>query len=112
MGETAGGHGLLKYAHPLTLDETAASHPRVRFIIAHVGSPWILDAVEVMAKNENVYIDVSGLLVGRASGEEYLKNSRPILLICACGLITPSAMTRSCMGPIGPLSTSRVIWMS
>ncbi len=76
MGETAGGHGLLKYAHPLTLDEVAASHPRVRFVIAHVGSPWILDAVEVMAKNENVYIDISGLLVGCASGEEYLKKQQ------------------------------------
>ena len=29
-----------------------------------------------MAKNENVYIDVSGLLVGRASGEEYLKKQQ------------------------------------
>ena len=54
---------LLKYSHPLHIDEAAALHPRVTFIIAHVGSPWMADAAEVIYKNENVYADVSGLLI-------------------------------------------------
>lgn len=72
-GDTAGGYGLLKYAHPLTIDTVAARFPKVRFVIAHCGSPWIADAVEVMVKNENVYIDLSGLLEGKLSGDEYLR---------------------------------------
>ena len=63
-GDTAGGHGLVKYAHPLTIDETAAAFPDVRFVMAHCGNPWIVDAVEVAAKNGNVFIDLSGLAVG------------------------------------------------
>lgn len=60
-GETANHHGRLRYAHPLTVDEAAASHPEVKFVICHVGNPWIPDAIEVAAKNENVYLDFSGL---------------------------------------------------
>ena len=32
--------------------------------MAHCGCPWFLDAAEVAYKNNNVWIDVSGLLVG------------------------------------------------
>ena len=60
-GETANHHGRLRYAHPLTVDEAAGEHPDVRFVICHVGNPWIPDAIEVASKNENVFIDFSGL---------------------------------------------------
>ncbi len=60
-GETANHHGRLRYAHPLTVDEAAGSHRDVKFVICHVGNPWIPDAIEVAAKNRNVYIDFSGL---------------------------------------------------
>ena len=63
-GDTAGGHGLVKYAHPLTIDEVAADFPETRFVMAHFGNPWIVDATEVAAKNDNVFIDLSGLAVG------------------------------------------------
>ncbi len=52
---------LLKYSHPLNVDEAAALHPDVTFIIAHLGNPWMLDAAEVIYKNPNVYADLSGL---------------------------------------------------
>ncbi len=54
----------LKYAHPLRVDEVAVDHPDVRFVIAHVGNPWLIDAAEVIFKNPNVWADVSGLFVG------------------------------------------------
>ena len=60
-GETANHHGRLRYAHPLTVDEAASEHPDVRFVICHVGNPWIPDAIEVASKNENAFIDFSGL---------------------------------------------------
>ena len=56
---------LLKYSHPLHVDEVASLHPEVMFIIAHLGNPWILDATEVLFKNKNVFADLSGLFAER-----------------------------------------------
>ncbi len=64
-GDTARPSGLLKYSHPLTVDEAAVNFPDLTFVLAHCGNPWIVDAVEVASKNENVCIDLSGLLAGR-----------------------------------------------
>ena len=60
-GDTARPDGLLKYSHPLTVDEAAVNFRDVNFVIAHCGCPWLVDACEVAAKNANVAIDVSGL---------------------------------------------------
>lgn len=55
------GHkGLLKYSHPLTIDNVAANFPNLKIVIAHMGNPWILDCAAVMLKNKNVYMDISG----------------------------------------------------
>lgn len=63
-GDTYSNRGLLKYAHPLTLDEVAVEHREINFMMAHFGDPWVLDGAEVVYKNENMYADLSGLLVG------------------------------------------------
>jgi predicted TIM-barrel fold metal-dependent hydrolase len=34
--------------------------------MAHAGNPWMIDAAEVVYKNLNVWVDVSGLAVGDA----------------------------------------------
>jgi len=65
-GDTYSSKGLLKYSHPLLLDELAVNRPDIRFVACHMGTPWVFDACEVCAKNPNVYIDLSGLLVGNA----------------------------------------------
>jgi uncharacterized protein len=54
----------VKYAHPLLVDEVAVDHRQVNFVMAHFGNPWITDAAEVLYKNENVWADLSGLLIG------------------------------------------------
>lgn len=64
-GLTATSHALLKYSHPMTLDEAAVRYPRVQFVMCHIGNPWIVDAVAVMEKNENITADLSGILEGR-----------------------------------------------
>jgi uncharacterized protein len=61
----------LKYAHPLLVDEVAVDHPDVRFVIAHFGNPWLIDAAEVIYKNPNVWADLSGLFVG---GDQEMKD--------------------------------------
>ncbi len=63
-GDTSSSKGKLKFADPLTIDEVAVDHPRVNFVIAHCGNPWIESAAEVAYKNPNVYIECSALLTG------------------------------------------------
>lgn len=64
-GVTAGRMGRLKYAHPLTIDDVAGLYPDTRIVMCHLGNPWVMDAVSVIAKNDNVFADLSGLLEGR-----------------------------------------------
>lgn len=64
-GQTAASQGILKYAHPLLLDEAAVKYPRVRFVMCHFGNPWLADAAAVLEKNHNVAADLSGLMEGR-----------------------------------------------
>lgn len=65
-GDTYSPLAKLRFAHPLLVDEVAVDHPRVAFVLAHVGNPWMTDAAEVVYKNVNVWVDVSGLAVGDA----------------------------------------------
>ena len=69
-GDTAGDRGKVKYAHPLGVDEVAVDFRNTRFVLAHCGNPWIVDAVEVAAKNPNVALDLSGLAVGNFDPDE------------------------------------------
>lgn len=63
-GDTYSPKGKLKYAHPLNVDEVAVEFPDVKFVICHMGNPWIRDCMEVVYKNANVYTDMSGLTLG------------------------------------------------
>lgn len=70
-GDTANARGKLRFSHPLTVDEIAVEFPRVNFVMAHYGNPWIVDATEVAKKNPNVYIDLSGLAEGRINIDDF-----------------------------------------
>lgn len=73
-GDTYSPFAKLKYAHPLGIDEVAVDHRETRFVLAHVGNPWTVDAAEVIYKNVNVWADLSGLVVGNGAvydDEEY-----------------------------------------
>jgi len=65
MGLTATENGLLKYSHPLTMDEAAVKFPKVTMVMCHFGNPFLQDAIAVFEKNHNVVIDLSGLLEGK-----------------------------------------------
>jgi predicted TIM-barrel fold metal-dependent hydrolase len=66
-GDTYSAYAKLRFAHPLLIDDVAVDHPRVEFVMAHLGNPWMQDAAEVVYKNLNVSVDLSGLVVGDAS---------------------------------------------
>ena len=75
-GELAGANGLLKYCHPLTLDEAASAYPTVRFVMCHFGNPWLPDAACVLHKNENVWADLSGLLEGKVDMDTFFAEQK------------------------------------
>jgi predicted TIM-barrel fold metal-dependent hydrolase len=56
----------VKYAHPLKIDEVAVDFPETKFVIAHFGNPWIMDAAQVAYRNKNVWIDLSAIVIGDA----------------------------------------------
>lgn len=63
-GDTFDPRARVRFAHPLEVDDIAVDHRTVRFVICHLGNPWLLDAAEVIYKNENVFGDLSGFTVG------------------------------------------------
>ena len=63
-GDTYSPQAKLKFAHPLGVDEVAVDHPDCKFVLCHLGNPWMTDAAEVIYKNMNVWADLSGLMVG------------------------------------------------
>jgi len=74
-GDTYDQRGRLKYAHPLEVDEVAVDHPNVKLVICHLGNPWLVDCMEVVYKNRNVYADFSGLVLGEFTEafEDYME---------------------------------------
>jgi uncharacterized protein len=66
-GDTYDKMASVKYADPLQIDEIAITYPKVKFVIAHMGNPWFQSAAEVVYKNDNVYVDMSALLLGDVS---------------------------------------------
>lgn len=74
-GQTAGSSALLRYSHPLTIDDAAVLHPHVHFVMCHYGNPFLMDAAAVAEKNENVSVDLSGLIEGEL-GPDYFEDQK------------------------------------
>lgn len=62
-GDTYDKMAKVKFADPLGVDEVAVTYPKVTFVIAHMGNPWFDSAAEVIYKNDNVYVDLSALVI-------------------------------------------------
>jgi len=82
-GDTYSPRGKVKYSHPLNVDEVAVDHPDVKFVICHLGNPWLADCAEVVYKNANVYADISGLVLGDFTDrfEAYMRRELQDLLV-------------------------------
>lgn len=102
-GDTYSERGLLKYSHPLNVDELALKFRKVNFIISHFGDPWIMDTAEVISKNSNVYADLSGLIVGDESDVNKFKNERLFVDHIKRGLIYADNYKKVIFGSDWPL---------
>ena len=65
-GDTYSERGKLMYSRPVSIDSLAVDRPGMRIVACHMSSPWIHEACEIACKNDNVYIDLSGLHIGDA----------------------------------------------
>ena len=63
---------MLKYSHPLLVDEIAQAFPDLKYIMAHMSHPWQRDCAVVLRKHPNVYADISGVWVRPWQGWEAL----------------------------------------
>lgn len=51
----------LIHARPVLLDEIATRLPDLRIVIAHLGHPWIEEAMATIRKHPNLFADISAL---------------------------------------------------
>jgi hypothetical protein len=49
----------LKYNQPVHVDKVAVDFPEINIIMAHLGDPWVDEAITMVIKNPNVYVDIS-----------------------------------------------------
>ena len=82
-GDTFSPNGKVKYSHPLEIDEVAIDYRNVKFVICHLGNPWLVDCMEVVYKNSNVYADFSGLVLGEIhrTFEDYMEEQTGEVLL-------------------------------
>ncbi len=51
----------LIHARPVLLDEVATRFPELRIVVAHLGHPWIEEAMATIRKHPNLFADISAL---------------------------------------------------
>lgn len=52
---------VLLYGWPVLLDDVARAFPDLRLLVCHAGTPWVDEALLLVARHPNVYVDVSYL---------------------------------------------------
>jgi predicted TIM-barrel fold metal-dependent hydrolase len=112
-GDTYSPYAKLRFAQPLLVDDVAVDHPKVKFILAHLGNPWLTDAAEVVYKNVNVWADLSGLVVGDAESftaeerRETLEEARQALLRAFRYAERPNRILHGSDWPLVPMASYR-----
>jgi len=77
-------------------------------VICHVGNPWIIDCMEVVYKNPNVYADISGLVPGEFSDqfEKYMKAKLEEMILFTGNLKSSSSEPTGPSAACHPTSSS------
>ncbi len=52
----------LEFLRPWLLDEVARELPSLKIIVAHMGYPWVDECITLLAKQPNVYADISSVV--------------------------------------------------
>lgn len=54
----------ISLSHPLKYEDIAMKFPELKIVLAHMGWPWVIEAVSLAMKYENVYLDLSNVYTG------------------------------------------------
>lgn len=57
-----GRHTISNLVKADDLEEIIGSHPKIHFILCHLGKPYIAETIRTVKKYQNAYADMSGLL--------------------------------------------------
>jgi predicted TIM-barrel fold metal-dependent hydrolase len=112
-GDTYSARAKLRFAQPLLVDDVAVDHPKVNFVLAHLGNPWLTDAAEVVYKNFNVWADLSGIVVGDEAAftaperRETLQQSREALRKAFRYAERPNRFLYGSDWPLAPMTAYR-----
>jgi predicted TIM-barrel fold metal-dependent hydrolase len=112
-GDTYSPNAKLRYAQPLLVDDVAVDHPKVKFVLAHLGNPWLTEAAEVVYKNVNVWADLSGLVIGDADSftaqerQEMLEEARQALRRAFRYAERPNRFLYGSDWPLAPMAAYR-----
>jgi hypothetical protein len=63
-GMTFSNRFSMQHNRPLVYDDIVRKHPNLKICLAHMGWPWLWDAVTVAVRNPNVYLDTAGTYTG------------------------------------------------
>ena len=72
-GTTRMTYSKIRTCNPISIDDVATDFPDLRLIITHFGWPWTAEALAVIWRHENVYLDLSGWL------PRYVYQAEPIV---------------------------------
>ena len=79
---------------PIYLDQVALDFPELKIVAGHIGYPWTEEAIAVVTKHENVFIDTSAYTVNRYPRElvEFMRGhgSKKVLFGTNYPMITPA----------------------
>jgi predicted TIM-barrel fold metal-dependent hydrolase len=70
---------LLKFTHPIHVDEVATKFKNVKFVISHFGFPYLMETAMIVNKNPNVYTDISGTADSESVFEFYKTELKRVL---------------------------------
>lgn len=89
-------------AHPSGVAEAARAHPDVSLVMAHLGYPWIDEALEAARRTPNLVLELSGLVEGGGAAVEEARGD-PELRALTEGLIRFGDFDRVIFGTDWPL---------
>ena len=72
-GTTRMTYSKIRTCNPISIDDIATDFPKLKIIMTHFGWPWTAEALAVIWRHENVYLDLSGWL------PKYIYQAEPIV---------------------------------
>lgn len=80
------GYKEFDYSRPANFQEVAREFPQLKIILAHMGKGFFEEALEVVQKFANIYLDTSAIITGLESDQRYFRDQEIVEFIRAIGV--------------------------